>query len=65
MLIRKNTLLGDKGFTTRISEKKDGVFLLSLFFAKIKTSEEGDDFWRKDSLIFTSSIIKTIKKQRF
>lgn len=34
-------------------------------FTKIKNSEEGDSSWQKDSLIFMSSIIKTMKKQRF
>lgn len=50
--------------TTR-SGGEDGLFLLSLFFAKIKNSEEGDSSWQKDSLIFISSIIKTMKKQKF
>ena len=64
MLDRKTALLDDKGLTLRISGM-GRLFLLSLFFAKMKTRKEGDSFWQKGRLIFTNSIIKTIKKQRF
>lgn len=64
MLNRKSALLGYKGLTLGVSGG-GLLFLLNLFFAKIKTSEEGDNFWRKDSLTFTNSIIKTMWKQRF
>lgn len=43
MLDRKTALLDDKGLTLRISGM-GRLFLPSSFFAKIKTSEEGDSF---------------------